>query len=323
MKKQTISNRRQQLATTIVAVAVLLFAGSLNAAAQEKKSIGERYGSREPRACGDMKAPARGAITAALAVKYFICAAEKVDGQYLYLVENVKVEVGTSRPYNPNMDLNVPEIDVRFPLYPIRGSHDLYQCKDPKNDYIRIPGKTCVRYEHRNAKGFCYKTTFGDWRCYQTDLNIPNENIFMDVPPPTGEKGAGNKTAANDEPVDMKKTEQTAKTQDKPNAADRDENGFVKPDLSEMEKYFDNIRYEYDFTTRDLNIVGRMKKANNPNTWLVEYYDTDGARITWGNTILRGLDSSVGQVVKMYVRTPSEKQMRDEVKKIVITRKLD
>lgn len=41
--------------------------------------------------------------------------------------------------------------------------------------------------------------------------------------------------------------------------ASKDENGFVKPDLSEMAKYFDNITYDYDFSTRDLNIVGKMK----------------------------------------------------------------
>ncbi len=56
-----------------------------------------------------------------------------------------------------------------------------------------------------------------------------------------------------------------------------------------MEKYFDNIRYDYNFATREMNIVGTMKKVNNPNGWLVEYFDADGAKITWGNTILQGL----------------------------------
>jgi hypothetical protein len=137
MKKQTQS-KWQTIVFSTIAAGVLLLIGGFNAAAQEKKSIGERYGAREPRTCEDMKAPAKGAITAALAAKYFICASEKVEGQYLYLVENVKTEVGAGRPYNPNMDINVPEIDVRFPLYPIRGSHTQYQCKDPKTDYIRI-----------------------------------------------------------------------------------------------------------------------------------------------------------------------------------------
>jgi hypothetical protein len=92
-----------------------------------------------------------------------------------------------------------------------------------------------------------------------------------------------------------------------------------------MEKYFDNIRYEYDFNLRRVNIVGKMKRANNPNTWLIDFYDADGARLSSNNgTILMGLDSSVGQVVKIYSNNlPTEKQMRDVVKKIVVTRKID
>lgn len=281
MKKQIKINWQTIMFTTI-AIA-LVFGTFSTTVAQEKKSPGERYGSREPRTCEDMKTLARGAITAALATKYFICAAEKEEGQYLYLVENVKVQVGTGRPYNPNMDLNVPEIDVRFPLYPIRGSHTQYQCQAENAQFdFTAPGRNCHRYEHQNAKGFCYKTTFGDWRCYQTDLNIPNGNIFNNVPPPKGNKNvAEDKATANNKPIDTKPLKQTAETEDKMDA-ERDENGFVKPDFSEMEKYFDIIRYEYDFRTRDLYIIAKMKKANNPNKWLVEFYDADGARLKWG-----------------------------------------
>lgn len=304
MRKQIGRGWQSSLLATI---AVVLTFGAFSATVAQEKSIGERYGSREPRTCADMKAPARGAITAALAEKYFICAAERLDGYYLFLVENVKVEVGAGRPYNPNMDLNVPEIDVRFPLYPIRGSYSLYSCQAESDQYL--PGRNCTRYEHKNAKGHCYKTAFGDWRCFQMELTIPNENIFNKVPPPKG----GKAPVAN-QPVGPKTVE--PKT-----TAGRDENNFVKPDFSEMEKYFDNIRYDYNFATREMNIVGTMKKVNNPNGWLVEYLDTDGAKITWGNTILRDWhEPSVGKVVKMYVRAATEKQMRDEVKKIVVTR---
>ncbi|HLM61297.1 MAG TPA: hypothetical protein VK308_10865 [Pyrinomonadaceae bacterium] len=323
MKKQI--NQCWQSLLLVTIAAFFIFCASAAIVAQEK-SIGAKYGSREPRTCADMKVPAKGAITAALAAKYFICASEVEKGQYLYLVENVKTEVGAGRPYNPNMDLNVPEIDVRSPLYPIRGSHTLYQCdkEDARFDFT-APGRNCHRYEHQNAKGFCYKTTFGDWRCYQTDLNIPNGNIFNNVPPPKGDKNAaGNKTATNDKPANTKIENPTLETENKTTAG-KDENGLVKPDFSEMEKYFDDIKYEYDFNLRRVNIIGKMKKATNPNTWLVEFYDADGAKLSSNNgTILIGLDSSVGQVVKVYTNNlPSEKQMREVVKKIVITRKID
>ena len=143
-----------------------------------------RYGTRDPRTCTDKRSPLKDAITDALAEKYVICELEKFDGQYLYLVENVRVQVGVGRPYNPNMDINVPNMDVRFPIYPIRGSLTKYQCKDPKLDYIRVPGKTCARYEMPKATGFCYRTTFGEWRCHMTDFSNLNENYFPDEAPP-------------------------------------------------------------------------------------------------------------------------------------------
>jgi len=333
MTKQ-INKRWQSL--LLATVAIILTFGAFDASvAQEKKSPSERYGSREPRTCEDMKAPAKGAITAALAAKYFICKAEGISGQYLYLVENVKVEVGGGIPYAAIIGhRSFPEVDVKHPVYPIRGSVSKYQCKDPKTDYIRIEGRTCNLTEEPNAKGYCYKTTFGDWSCYMLDLDGKNENYFPDVAPPGGKKTAADKAAANDkpadtknveQPADTKNTKQPAKTEDKTDAG-KDENGFVKPDFSEMEKYFDIIRYEYEFGTRDLYIVGKMKKKHNPNKWLVEFFDADGARLKWGNTVLHytsGPDPQVGQVVKMYAGTPTEKQMRDEVKKIVVTRILD
>lgn len=333
MKKQIIQGWQSLLLATITFIFMFGLFGAV--AAQEKKSVGERYGSRDPRTCEDMKAPARGTITAALAAKYFICKAEGVQGPYLYLVEDVKVEVGGGRPYNPNMDLNVPEIDVKLPLYPIRGSLVKYQCYEENPGFtVSMPGKNCNKTIQPKATGYCYKTTFGDWNCYMLDLNPKNEDWFQGVAPPKGDKAAANKTAANDPPVetknvnqptDTKNTNPTPKEDDKTNA-DRDVNGFVKPDFSEMEKYFDIVRYEYNFSTRELTIVTKMKKANNPNAWLVEFFDADGARLKWGNTILHytsGPDPQVGQVVKVYTGTPSEKQMRDEVKKIVITRKID
>ncbi len=313
MKKQMRpSGHSPYLALTAIVLAFSTFNAVL---AQDDKSPGKRYGTREPQTCTDMKAPEKGPITADLAAKYFTCKAEGIYGQYLYLVENVKVEVGVGRPYNPNMDINVPEIDVRFPIYPIRGSFTKYQCKDPQTDYIAIPGRNSNRIEHPNAKGFCYRTTLGDWSCYMVDSDDKLENYFPDVKPPRAKMTSG-KPEINDSLTEVKSEADTEK----------DDNGFVKPDFSEFEKYFDIIRYEYVFATRDLYIIGKMKKANNPNKWLVEFFDADGARLKWGNTVLHhtsGPDPQVGQVVKVYAGTPTEKLLRDEVKKIVITRILD
>lgn len=144
------------------------------------------FGTRDPRTCADTKAPIRGAITADLALRYFICRAERFSGTDLYLVDRVKVEVGGGRPYNPRSDINYSEIDVTVPIYPIRGSYLQHQCtrvfSEPGTLYN--VGKNCASSDNRNATGSCYKTTFGDWRCSMFDLNQTSSDRHFQVPPP-------------------------------------------------------------------------------------------------------------------------------------------
>lgn len=178
---------RSSLRAAVCSVLLMfVFAAVQTAMAQAGETkIPNKYGTRDPRKCEDKKAPAKGAITAALAAKYVICEAEKVSGPYLYLVEDVKVEVGGGRPYNPNMDLNVPEINVRAPLYPIRGGLVRYQCYEVNPGFtVSAPGKNCNETKEPEAKGFCYRTTFGDWRCHMADFSNKSENWRQGVAPP-------------------------------------------------------------------------------------------------------------------------------------------
>src|SRR5688572_3807290 len=116
-------NKRWQSLLPAIAIVLAFGAFSDAAVAQEGNSISSRYGSRDPRTCEDTKAPARGAITAALALKYLNCQMEYVSGGGdLYLVENVKVEVGGGTPYAAiRGQRSLEEIDVKYPVYPIRG----------------------------------------------------------------------------------------------------------------------------------------------------------------------------------------------------------
>ena len=148
-----------------------------------QKGVGKPYGARDPRTCSDAKAPTSGAITDALALKYLNCQMEKVSGGHLYLVENVKVEVGGGVPYTPNLGA-FEAIDVRVPLYPIRGSLLRYQCKDPVTEHVGPPDTNCNTYNEPKATGYCYKTTFGDWRCYMSDRSNNKENFRTNVAPP-------------------------------------------------------------------------------------------------------------------------------------------
>ena len=131
-------------------------------------SIMERWGSRAPRTCANQQAPARGAITAAAATQYFICKSEYISGTNLYLVENVRLQVGGPVPYTPNLG-SFHGINVRVPLYPIRGSYRQYSCRNQLTEYSGPPGTNCAVYEHVNARGYCYKDPFGDWSCFMND----------------------------------------------------------------------------------------------------------------------------------------------------------
>ena len=70
------------------------------------------------------------------------------------------------------------DVDPSEPVYPIRGSYLMYQCSNiaPGHPWqsVYAAGKNCTIYDHKQAVGSCWKTTFGDWKCTMGD---PNANI--------------------------------------------------------------------------------------------------------------------------------------------------
>ena len=144
--------------------------GTGDVADQPAGPIDPNFGARAPRTCADKSAPAKGPITAGLARKYFICKAEKYVGADLYLVENVKLQVGGGVPYTPNLGA-FHEIDVTVPLYPIRGSLVKYSCAKIIGSYSPSPESSCQAFDEPAARGYCYKTTFNDWDCYMSDTS--------------------------------------------------------------------------------------------------------------------------------------------------------
>ena len=116
---------------------------------------------------------------------------EYVSGGDLYLVENLKsVEVGGGIPYAAIMgQRSFSEIDVNHPVYPIRGSFLRYRCRDLETEYVGPPDANCSTDNHPKATGYCYKTTFGDWRCQMGDRSsLEKENVRTGVAPPKAEK---------------------------------------------------------------------------------------------------------------------------------------
>ena len=147
--------------------AVLMLCQAPNAAAQ-KKSISERFGTREPVKCSDMTQPIGKAPSNAQALQYLKCSMEK-ESSSLYLVKDVTVQVAPKgRRYNPLAP--IPNVDTDHLIYDIRGSLELYQCEEIYSSRSNL-GKNCTVYNQPQAKGACWKTSFGDWLCNMSDMN--------------------------------------------------------------------------------------------------------------------------------------------------------
>jgi len=143
-------------------------------------TIGADYGATGPRKCSTRKVPASGPPSNETIAKYVICGAEGVTASNLYLVDNVVVSaVAPGRPYNPNEDINMSNIDINKPVYAIKGSLRGYQCSqitkpggyDMGDAYKK--GSNCNRTTQPNASGLCYTDTFGDWYCSLLDVDAP------------------------------------------------------------------------------------------------------------------------------------------------------
>lgn len=164
---------------TRILIAVLILSGAsplLNA----QQGIGAQYFTRDPITCSSKKAPASGPPSPAQAALYVRCdpSGEGLYGGYLFLLENVQVEIGKGRPFQYGSDIGMSEIDPSQPVYPIRGSFQRYQCSSSKaGPYKR--GSNCTLITTPQAKGACFKTTFGDWTCKMASVN-PSGDMQME-----------------------------------------------------------------------------------------------------------------------------------------------
>jgi hypothetical protein len=140
------------------------------------------YGAREPRtACPPRKFA--GPPTARQAVDLLICDSEKYTGGYLYLVSDVTVQTGKSRPYSSWSDSGHTDIDVSAAVWPIQGRVTTFQCSRRDAMLGADPNRNCLRTDTAPASGTCYVNTFGEWHCA-----MAGTGAFMPgaQPPPVG-----------------------------------------------------------------------------------------------------------------------------------------
>jgi hypothetical protein len=86
----------------------------------------------------------------------------------IILFQNVRVQMGSSRPYAYNADSSSTSIDTTAEVHPIRVTYDRLACTGKS---------TCMTKHADNSEGTCYKTTLGDWQCYvagwgETDMPV-------------------------------------------------------------------------------------------------------------------------------------------------------
>lgn len=154
-----------------------------------------------------------------------------------------------------------------------------------------------------------YKDKFGEWAV--STGSVRGEDTTT-IEPPGGTRA---ETPPKNPPTTTKNENPPKET-----PGEKDENGFVTPDFSEMEKYFDIVRTDYEFDLGRFNFLVKAKKKTNIFEWYMTFYDADDIKI-----MDRSLNGSmgvpaIGEPTKIYGYTPSEKEMK-QVKRIAITRR--
>jgi len=137
-----------------------------------------QYQSRAPRTCAKVTSPPSAAQAAVLVQ----CTMEADSAFGVGLVQDVKPEIGKSRPFVYWTDAGLPGIDLEARVYPLEGSYTAYLCRTINN--MSPAGKNCTKVVYSTSTGWCYKTSFGDWKCrmqgaaQQTEMGQPAHTTF-------------------------------------------------------------------------------------------------------------------------------------------------
>lgn len=144
--------------------------------------IGAQYGAREPATCKSRAAQPN----AETARQYLLCDMEGLDfGNNLDLLTDVTVQLAHPRAFNYNQDSSFPQIDVKAPVFNIRGGFKQYQCAKPiLGGGAYLATHNCNLYEQPEAAGACYRDTFGDWHCKMAGNRPASSNQVREQMPP-------------------------------------------------------------------------------------------------------------------------------------------
>jgi hypothetical protein len=147
------------------------------------RTVGARYGTREPRTCDHSKP----ALSAEAAKDLFICDAEREFGGSLYLVSDVELNAAAPRPFNPGIDKAKQGIDPRSSVVDIHATYNKYQCRVIPSDRDYPNVRNCDVFAMNNSNGGCFKNQSGEWHCLMYDFHPGATATATNVKPPTTE----------------------------------------------------------------------------------------------------------------------------------------
>ena len=121
--------------------------------------LSAEYQTRQPRLCKAVTAPPTLRQAAAL----IQCTMDQDRPTGLFLMQDVRIEMGRPRDYVPETDSNLAEIDLTAPIFPLVGSLTVYWCSPITA--MTPAGRGCTVSPTPVAVGKCWRTKFGDWKC--------------------------------------------------------------------------------------------------------------------------------------------------------------
>ena len=117
------------------------------------------YDARAPRTCAKVTSPP----SAAQATVMVQCTMDALSATGLGLIQDVQLEMGKARPFVYYSDAGLSGVDLTATVYPLRGSYTGYFCSLISN--MAPAGQSCIKSVVPTAVGWCWKTSFGDWKC--------------------------------------------------------------------------------------------------------------------------------------------------------------
>lgn len=117
------------------------------------------YQSRAPRKCSAVTS----APSVAQATVMVQCTMDATSAFGVGLVQDVNIEMGKARPFVYSSDAGLSGIDLDAKVYPLRGSYTGYLCNQISN--MSPVGHSCMKSPVPMAVGWCWKTSFGDYKC--------------------------------------------------------------------------------------------------------------------------------------------------------------